>query len=47
MNKKELKKHAVTKDRLKDILTLRKNKEYDKIYQLYGKTIYMYTFRCK
>ena len=40
MNKKELKKHAVTKKRLKAILALRKNKKYDKIYQLYGRTIY-------
>lgn len=40
MNKKELKKHAVTKKRFKAILALRKNKKYDKIYQLYGRTIY-------
>ena len=40
MSKKELKIGAITKERLKDIMTLRKNKEYDKIFEVYGQRIY-------
>lgn len=40
MGKKELKKKTITKERLKDVLALRKSKEYDKIFETYGQTIF-------
>lgn len=40
MGKKELKQGAMTKERLQDIMALRKSKEYDKIFEIYGQRIF-------
>ena len=40
MDKKELKRSARTTERFKDIMNLRKSKEYDKIFEVYGQTIF-------
>ncbi len=40
MGKKKLMQGAITKERLKDIIALRKAKEYDKIFETYGQRIY-------
>lgn len=40
MRKKELKQGAMTKERLQDIMALRKSKEYDKIFEIYGQRIF-------
>ena len=42
MGKKEIKESAISIQRYKDIIDLRKNKEYDKIFEIYGQTIYKF-----
>ncbi len=43
MKNNSLKKFAKNRERFNDILKLRKAKEYDKIFELYGQSIYKFS----